>query len=162
MTTGHANDEVASVPIRAVGLGGVALAAPLGSPTYTRGTYGEMWQWIGNGNSLISLVVAARPGAQESAGGVRYRLLAETDRISVPLRRPADGERPRPELVDVPGAVAAFKMPVDGIREGVRLHNGVLVASDGAVTYLVHAAVTDTETGRRLASSLLSSLQFLE
>lgn len=159
--TEHANNDVASVPIRAIDLGGVALAVPFGPRIYTSGTYGEMWQWIGNGKSLISLVVAVRPGAQESIDGVRHRLLAESDRIGAPLRRPSDGERPRPELVDVPGAVAAFKVPVDGIREGVQLHNAVLVASDSAVTYLVHAAVTDTGAGRRLASSVLSSLQLL-
>lgn len=160
VTTGHA-DDAASVSTRAVDLGDVALVAPLGPPTYTRGTYGEMWQWIGNGNSLISLVVAVRPDAWDSVAGVRHRLLAETHRIGAPLRHPADGERPRPEWVDVPGAVAAFKMPVDGIREGVQLHNAVLAASGSAATYLVHVAVTDTETGRRLASSLLSSLQLL-
>lgn len=158
--TGHANEDVASAPMR-VDLGSVALAAPRGPRTYTRGTYGEMWQWIGNGSSLISLVVAVRPGAQESVDGVRHRLLAETDRIGASLQRPADGEPPRPELVVVPGAAAAFKVPVDGSREGVRLHNAVLVASDSSATYLVHASVPDTVTGRRLASSLLSSLQLL-
>lgn len=161
MTTGHANDDVASVPMRLVDLGGVTLAAPLGPPSYTRGTYGEMWQWIGSGDSLISLVVAVRPSAQESVDGIQHRLLAEADRIGAPLRHAADGERPRPELVDVPGAVASFKVAVDGIREGVQLHNAVLVATDSVVTYLVHVAVTDSATGHRLASSVLSSLQLL-
>ena len=161
LTTGHANDDVGSMPIGTVDLGGAALAAPLGSPAYTRGTYGEMWQWIGDGGRLISLVVAVRPSVQESAEGARSRLLAETDRIGVPLRDAADGRWPTPEWVDVPGAVAAFKGAVDGTREGVRLHNAVLAATDSVVTYLVHVAVTDTEAGRRLASSLLSSLRLL-
>ena len=154
-------EYVASVPMESVDLGGVSLTAPLGSITYTKGTYGEMWQWIGKGNSLISLVVAVRPGAQESVDGVRHRLLAESDRVSAPTQSPSDRERLRPESVDVPGAIAAFKVQVDGTREGLQLHNAVLVASDSVATCLVHAAVTDTEDGRRLASSLLSSLQLL-
>lgn len=161
MTTGHANGVDSSATMRSVDLGGIALEAPLGPSTHTVGTYGEMWQWIGDGNRLISLIVAVRPGEQESVGGLRNRLLAETDRVRAHLRHTARGERLRPEVVDVRGAFAAFNVSVDGIREGVKLHNALLVATDRVDTYLVHVAVPDTGTGRRLASSLLSSLRLL-
>ncbi|GGU21677.1 hypothetical protein GCM10007979_20390 [Nocardioides albus] len=118
-----------------------------------------MWQWIGDGNSLVSLIVAVRPGEQESVGGLRNRLLAEVDRVRARLRPTAAGELIRPEMVGVRGAFAAFSMSVGGTREGLELHNDLLIATDRVDMYLVHAAVPGTATGRRLASSLLSSVR---
>lgn len=161
MRAGHLDGVDSAVTTRSVDLGGIALEAPLGPSTHTVGTYGEMWQWIGDGDRLISLIVAIRLGEQESVGGLRNRLLAEADRVRAHLRHTAGGERLRPEVVHVRGAFAAFNLSVDGIREGVKLHNALLVATDRVDTYLVHVAVPDTGPGRRLASSLLSSPRLL-
>lgn len=159
MATGHAAGEVSSLTTRLVDLGRMALEAPAWLPTHTVGTHGEMWQWIGDGNNLVSLIVAVRPGEQESVGGLRNRLFAEVDRVRARLRPTAGGKLIRPEMVDVGGAFAAFSMSVSGTREGMELHNDLLIATDRVDMYLVHAAVPGTESGRRLASSLLSSVR---
>lgn len=161
MTTGHANGVDSSATMRSVDLRGIALEAPLGPSTHTVGTYGEMWQWIGDGAKLISLVVAVRPSERESVDGLRNRLLAEVERVGSSLRLASDREQLRPEAIDVNGAFAAFSMSVDGIHEGIKLHNVMLVATGGASTFLAHVAVPDTGTARQVASSILSSLRLL-
>lgn len=141
-------------------LGSVVIDAPCEMPTYTRGTYGEMWQWIGNGDVLLSLIVATRPDdAAASAEGTRHRLLAEVDRIRGSLDPDPDAGWPRAEAAYVPGASASFLAHVDGLRDGVTVNNTVLVAADSHGTHLLHVAVTNTESGRRLASATASSLR---
>lgn len=161
MTIGSAGSESSSVTMKTFDLGRFALEAPLGPPVRTVGTHGEMWQWIGDGAKLISLVVAVRPSERESVDGLRNRLLAEVERVGSSLRLASDREQLRPEAIDVNGAFAAFSMSVDGIHEGIKLHNVMLVATGGASTFLAHVAVPDTGTARQVASSILSSLRLL-
>lgn len=157
MTQRH--EEVGWMAMDSADLGSVAVDAPSEMPTYTRGTYGEMWQWIGNGHVLLSLIVAARPDDAVSAAGTRHRLLAEVDRIRGPLDLAPDAEWPRTETAYVPGSSASFLAQVDGVRDGIPVSNTVLVAVGSHSTYLLHVAVTDTERGRQLASSIASSLR---
>lgn len=144
-----------------VHVGGIALEAPLGPPTHTVGTFGEMWQWIGDGKRLFSLIVAVREGKHESVDGLRNRLLAETDRVASSLRPLASGGL-RPVEVDVRGVFAAFKTSVDGTRDGIKVHNALLIATDRVNIYFAHVTAPYSETNRRLASSLLSGVRLLE
>ena len=137
------------------------LVAPLGRPNHTRGTYGEMWQWIEDGVSLFSLILAVRYEGDESAAGARHRLLAEVERIGKPLVLDSEHEAVRPEIAIVPGASAAFKAHVDGVREDVAVHNVVVVAAAHERTYFLHVLVPDTPSGHEQASSMASSLRLV-
>jgi hypothetical protein len=154
---------VASIlPTAHVDLGSVRLLAPDQAPRHTRGTYGEMWQWIGDGESLISLIVAARPSGDDSAQGLRHRLLAEAHRIREPLVRLSDAGLARAESAYVPGASVSFVAHVDGLREGIPLHNVVMMATTLETNYLLHVAATDTPAGREIASRMSASLRLTE
>ncbi|MER7608014.1 hypothetical protein [Nocardioides sp. NPDC127503] len=141
-----------------INVGHAALTAPLRPPSHTQGTYGEMWQWIGDGRSLFSLLLVARCDGEESTTGVRHRLLAEVERISKPIV-PCEDETVRTEIAIVAGARAAFVAHVDGIREGVPVRNLVTAAATYERTYFLHVLVPDTQAGHEQASSVASSLR---
>lgn len=143
-------------------VGPVRLLAPDQAPRHTRGTYGEMWQWIGDGESLISLILAARPSGGDTAHGLRHRLLAEVHRISESLLRSSETGLVHAESAYAPGASASFVARVDGVREGVPLHNVVMMATAQWTNYLLHVAATDTPAGRELASRVSASLRLTE
>lgn len=150
------------MPTAHVDLGSVRLLAPEQVPRRTRGTYGEMWQWIGDGESLISLILGKRPGRVDSADGLRHRLLAEADRISESLVRSPKAGQLRAESAYIRGAIASFVACVDGVREGIPLHNVVTMAMAQETSYLLHIAATDTPAGRELASRTSASLRLTE
>lgn len=150
------------MPTMRTDLGQLRMLAPTSRPRYTRGTHGEMWQWLGDGESLISLILAGRSGGEDSAEGTRHRLLAEVDRISQPLVRSPGSDLVLAEGAHVPGASAAYLARVDGLREGVAVHNAVLMAAIQGTSYLLHVVATDTTAGRELASTLSSGLQITE
>lgn len=145
-----------------VDLGPVRLLAPDRPPRYTRGTLGEMWQWIGDGENLISLILAARSDSAESAVGVRHRLLAEVQRIGGSLTRSPDAGLASTERAYIPGSSASFIAHVDGVREGILLHNAVVMAAARETSYLLHLAATATPAGRELASRMSLSLRLAE
>lgn len=142
-------------------IGPAVLVAPLGPPSHTHGTYGEMWQWIGDGVTLFSLVLVARNESDESGAGVRHRLLAEVERVGEPLLLASEDETDRQEIAIVPGASAAFMAHVDGVREGVPVHNRVMVATTHDRTYFLHVCAPDTPSGHEQASSMASSLRLV-
>lgn len=148
--------ELLTAPID---VGPAVLSAPLRPPSHTQGTYGEMWQWIGDGRTLFSLLLTARYEGEESAKGVRHRLIAEVERIRKPILAPSDDESVRTEIAIVSGARAAFVAHVDGIREGVPVRNLVTAAATYERTYFLHVLVPDTQAGHEQASSMASSLR---
>lgn len=142
-----------------VEVGPAVLVAPFDPPSRTRGTYGEMWQWNGDGVGLFSLVLVARYEDDDSAAGVRYRLLAEVERVGKQFRLASGDEDLRPRVAIVPGANAAFMACVDGVREGVPVHNMLLVATTRERTYFLHVLAPDTLGGREQAAMIASSLR---
>jgi hypothetical protein len=58
--------------------------------------------------------------------------------------------------------MASFVAHVDGVREGIPLHNAVTMAAARRKIYLLHVAATGTARGRELASTLSSSLRLAE
>lgn len=73
---------------------------------------------------------------------------------------PADAELDEHLPVHVSGARGlAAAGSVDGIRSGIRLHNRVVVTTDGADMYVVHVAAAGTDEGRRAADELTSGLE---
>ncbi len=146
-------------PAATINVGHAALTAPLGPPSHTQGTYGEMWQWIGDGRSLFSLLLVARRDGEKSTTGVRHRLLAEVERISEPILPTCEDETVRTEIAIVAGARAAFVAHVDGIRQGVPVRHLVTAAATYERTYFLHVLVPDTQAGHEQASSVASSLR---
>lgn len=142
-------------------IGPAALVAPPGPPSHTYGTYGEMWQWIGDGVSLFSLILVTRYEGDDSASGVRHRLRAELERVGKPLQLASEDGADRTEIAIVPGASAAFIGHVDGVREGVPVHNMVVVATTRERTYFLYVLVPDTPSGHKQASSMASSLRLV-
>lgn len=157
--TASAYEAGAVLPTTIIDVGPAALAAPLGKASHTLGTFGEMWLWTGDGVGLFSLVLVARYDGEASGMGARHRLLSEVERIRKPLLGGSEGEAVRAEIAVVPGATAAFVAHVDGIREGVPVHNLVLVATTPDRMHLLHVLTPDTETGRDQALSMASSLR---
>lgn len=144
-----------------VGLRTLSVRAPDESPTYTRGTYGEMWNWIGDGRAMFSLIVAARAGGEGTDVGVHRRLVTEADRIGRGLVKAPGSDPLRCQELAVAGADAAFLADVDGLREGLPVHNAVLLASGDGRLVLLHVAVPDTSSGHQLASAVTSSLRLI-
>ena len=145
-----------------VDLGPVRLLAPDRPLRYTRGTLGEMWQWVGDGENLISLILAARSGPTESAVGVQHRLLAEVQRIGGSLVRSPGAGLASTERAYIPGSSASFVAHVDGVREGILLHNAVVMAAAPETSYRLHVVATGTQAGRELASRMSLSLGLAE
>lgn len=122
--------------------------------------HGHMWQWVPRGGPLVSLTVAVRKQTRlTSAAGVRGHLLWELKRHRDAMDLPSDAVMERDIPVHVAGArgIASAGF-VDGVRSGIRLHNRVVVTTDGADLYVVHAAVGDTDAGRRLAEELTGGI----
>lgn len=150
------------LPTTSVQIAAAALVAPHTVPRHIQGTHGEMWQWTGDGTSLFSLVLAVRSDGEESPAGLRHRLIAEVERIARPLRLAPSHKPFRPGIAVVPGARAAFIAHLDGVRDGVPIHNAVLVATRRDEVYVLHVAVPDTHLGREQASKMASSLRLVD
>lgn len=142
-----------------INIGPAVLSVPPRPPIHTHGTYGEMWQWIGDGRRLFSLLLTARYEGEKSAKGVQHRLIAEVERIREPMLVSSEDEAVRTEVAIVSGARAAFVAHVDGIRDGVPVRNLVMAAATHERTYLFHILVPDTPVGHEYASSVASSFR---
>lgn len=143
-------------PIRLepVTLSRITVSGPESDLRMFDGKHGRMWQWIGDGRELISLAVSVRRDTQLNTDfGVRGHLVWELDRLH--------GSGPAEDReADVPGAAHAAAGTVDALKEGIRTHNEVLVATDRHDMYVVHAMVTDSAQGRALAQRVLASVSF--
>lgn len=141
-------------------VGSLRIDAPFGSSRRTRGSYGEMRQWIGDGHRMFSLVVAFRDEA-ESTMGLRGRLAMEVARVGSTYESDADSGEPRQQVAYVPGSRAAFMSVINGVRDGVGVHNLVLMAAGHTQTHFVHIATPDHDEGRDLAAAVSTSLRLV-
>jgi hypothetical protein len=117
-----------------------------------------MWQWHGDGRDLITRIVAVRRPFMASATAVRHLLIAEMRRISDEFDD--DSTDTEVSVSHVRGSRAAFHATTSGITNGTRLHNDVLMATDGSALYLSRVVSLDTADGRATAEAMNSNIQF--
>lgn len=144
--------------IQTVNIGSVQVSSPRSPCHHVTGSHGEMWQWYGDGRDLITRIVVVRRPCMESATAVRHLLIAEMRRISDEFDDdPTDTEV---SVSHARGAPAAFRATSSGITSGIRLHNDVLMATDGSSLYLSRVVSPDTADGKGLAKAMNSNIQF--
>lgn len=140
----------------------VRIDAPASPCHHIVGTNGEMWQWYGDGHGLITSIVAVRRPCMPSATAVRHLLNAEADRISNEFDYYQNESDANVSVAYVPGSRAAFQTTLSGPRSGIRLHDNILMASDGDSLYLSRVVVPDTSDGRDLATAMNSTVEIVQ
>jgi hypothetical protein len=142
-------------------LGPVSLVALGETPRHVRATHGHLWQWIGDGEELISLTVAVRETKLGSPTGVRHHLDWEARQVLAGMD-PDVSSSSSSVLVDVPGATGAAAADVPGRVRGVDVRNRIIVTTDGQYMHVIRALVPDTDAGRDVAESVTTALQVHE
>lgn len=142
-------------------LGPVSLVAPDDAPRHVRAAHGHLWQWVGDGEELISLSVAVRDSRLGTPTGVRHHLTWEVRQASADLD-PDPAATVTRVLVDVDGAVGAAAADVRGRVRGLDVHDRIIVLSDGAHMHMVRTLVAATPEGRELSEQVTSALQVHE
>lgn len=140
-------------------VGPVQLQAPHIEVRHTRGTHGDMWQWIGDGANLISLIVAVRRTRLGSATGVKHHLQAEMDRLERGLDIEHGSEHHTIDARPVPGASAEAAGVVSGVRDGVKTRDTVVVTTDHTYMHLIHIMTPNTTRGISVAEAISSSVE---
>lgn len=148
-----------------VAVGGVVVAAPVDVPRHVPGRAGDLWEWTGDGEDLLTLVVATRRSSVPDAHGVAGHLTREVRQVE------ADLADPRREAVDRPvfgDAVAEATVVVGtatvgedlgGLDGDVAVRHALAVATDAhAHLHLVHLVTRDEDAGRALEHRILDSL----
>lgn len=148
--------------LRGQDLGPLSLVAPTGAPRHLRGAHGDMWQWVGDGEELISLSVAVRESQLGTPTGVRHHLSWEVRQARAGLDPEPVASSVARVLIDVEGAVGAAAADVLGRVRGFDVHDRIIVMTDGAHMHVVRALVPDTPEGRELTERVTASLQVRE
>jgi hypothetical protein len=143
-------------------LGPVSLAAPGDAPRRVRATHGHLWQWIGDGEELISLSVAVRETRLGTSTGVRHHLSWEVDQVRSGMDPEPGTSSVARVLIDVDGATGAAAADVVGRVRGVEVRNRIIVTTDGQHMHVVRALVPDSEEGRELSEAVTTALQVHE
>lgn len=144
--------------LETIDLGPVTLLAPDEAPRSLRGTYGQMWQWVGDGSEYYTLAVAVRETRLGNAHGTRDHLSWEVRQLQP---EPADGaEAPdvRELMVMVDGATASAAADVTGQVGGHDVRHRIVVTTDGTVQHVMRLVVPDNAAGTDTAERVLSSL----
>lgn len=146
-----------------VAVGGVVVAAPVEVPRHVPGGAGDLWEWTGDGEDLLALLVATRRSAVPDAHGVAGHLTREVRQVE------ADLAEPRREPVEaVFGDAVADAMVVVGAATvgedlgrdaAIPVRHALAVATDGRThLHLVHLVTRDDDAGRELERRILDSL----
>lgn len=135
-----------------VEIGAVSVPAPLSPARTFDGLHGRLWQWVGDGQELISLAVSVREESRlASAWVVEGHLNWKLEELGATA--------PEPKVGTVPGAVASASGRVSALRDGVPTHNGVVVATGGKNLYVVHVMAVDSDAGWALVSRVLDAIR---
>ncbi|WP_110183423.1 hypothetical protein [Nocardioides solisilvae] len=156
--TGHHVGPVAPVVVP-VDLGPVRLAAPAEGMRRFSGRHGRMWQWVGDGQPLLNLSVAARTTQLGDATGVSHHLTWELAQAVGRLDGEADHEVERDLLVPVAGARAHRAGRVTGTVHGLDVRTTVVVTTDGALMHVLQLTVDDSDAGRDTERAVLGSIE---
>lgn len=140
-------------------VGPVQLQAPRVEVRHTRGTHGDMWQWIGDGDGVISLIVAVRRTQLGSSSGAKHHLQAEMDRLERGLDIEHGSEHHTIDARPVPGAAAEAAGVVSGVRHGVKTRDTILVTTDHIYMHLIHIMTPNTTRGIASADEIQSSVE---
>lgn len=146
---------------QAVEIGSVRVHAPAGPYRHVQGTNGEMWQWIGDGRSMVTYILASRRQRQPTAAAVRHLLNSQMARITEEYDSARPAQTGDIHISHVPGSRAAFRSTSNGVRSGIQLHDSVLIASDAEGLYISHMVVPNTDVNRDLARAVTSSLEIV-
>lgn len=142
-------------------LGPVRLDAPAPAPRHVVAEHGHLWQWVGDGEELISLSVAVRTTRLGTPVGVRHHLAWEVEQARITLD-PVDEEPAAAEvLVMVDGATGASAADVDGTVHGLPVHNRLVVTTDGELMHVIRIAVPDHDRGREVSETVTAGLRVL-
>jgi len=139
--------------------GPIRLLAPSTGEQHTTGTHGEMWQWVGDGGDLISLIVAVRRTRLGTSSGVRQHLTWEFDRLQRTFDPDIAASRQGPEFRPIRGATAVAIGTLTGVRSGIRIHNSVVVTTDRTWMHVIHIMTPDTNRGRSFATTVGDSVE---
>lgn len=140
-------------------LGAMRLLVPSGDPKALAGTHGQLWQWVGDGRTLIALTVTIRQDTQMTTPmRIHNHLTWELDQLAEQMTdvhdrvEPPFGPDGAPEGTWAVGSLA-------GTRKRLAAEARVLVTTDGEDLYIVQIVVTETPEGRALAGEVLSSVE---
>lgn len=135
-------------------LGPVTLPAPDQPPRQLDGSHGHLWQWVGDGEPLLSLSVAVRETRLgRTAAGLAHHLTWETEQVRQRLDEGRTSQV-EPLPVEVPGAADARAATVDGTRDGMDVRTGVVVCTHADLMHVIQVAARDGAAGRALAQEV--------
>jgi hypothetical protein len=139
-------------------IGPVSLPSPTVAPRHVVADHGHLWQWIGDGEELVSLSVAVRTTRLGTPTGVKHHLAWEVDEVSSAMDA-VDAASDRDVMVMVDGATGSAAADVDGPMRGADVRNRIIVTTDGHHMHVVRALVRDTRGGRELAEAVTAGLR---
>jgi len=139
-------------------LGPVTLTAPAMAPRQFDTGVGHLWQWVGNGEPLLSLAVSVRGTRLGTTTGVRHRATWVRDRVASRMDdRTASAEDLPFAYVD--GSSGTAGALVFGSRDGLAVRTGVLVSTDGTWMHVVEVTAADTEAGGDLVAAVMDNVR---
>jgi hypothetical protein len=138
-------------------LGPVSLPTPVGVRSrQIDAERGHLWQWEGDGEPLLSLLVAVRTtrlgtptGPSRALGPALTELSGRVDEV-LEVRRPVE--------VSVEGALGSAAAVVTAMLGGREARIALVVSTDGTWMHRTEIAVLDTEAGRATQERVLGAI----
>jgi hypothetical protein len=143
----------------AADIGPLSLLAPEYAPRHVVAGHGHLWQWVGDGEELISLSVAVRETRLGTATGVKHHLAWEVKELRKTMDERVEAPRETDVMVMVEGASGSAAADVDGPMHGYEVHNRVIVTTDGEHLHVTRVVVRDNDAGRELSEMVTSTLR---
>lgn len=149
-----------SVNLATTTCGAVHLDAPTSAPSLRLGEFGHLWEWVGDGEVLVALVVTVRSNTRlTSAMSVRNRLTWELDQIADQMESTGARTEPAGDLAETDSAGHPVSVgQIDGTRRGLAVREHVVVTTDGTDLYSVDLVVVAGAAGDEVASRIISSV----
>jgi hypothetical protein len=146
-----------SIELAPAALGPVSLLAPVGvRARQADAALGHLWQWQGDGEPLLSLLVAVRStrlgtanGPGRALGPALTELTGRVDDV-IEVRRPVE--------VAVDGALGSSAAVVTAVLGGREARIALVVSTDGTWMHRVEIAVLDTDAGRATLERVLGAI----
>jgi hypothetical protein len=145
------------IELSVAALGPVSLPAPVGVATrQADAALGHLWQWRGDGDPLLSLLVAVRStrlgtasGPDRALGPALTELTGRVDQV-IEVRRPVE--------VAVDGALGSSAAVVTAVLGGHEARIALVVSTDGTWMHRFEIAVLDTDAGRATQEQVLGAI----
>lgn len=140
-------------------IGPMSLVAPEFAPRHVVADHGHLWQWVGDGEELISLSVAVRETRLGTATGVKHHLAWEVQELRKTMDQNVQELRGADVMVMVDGATCSAAADVNGKMHDDEVHNRVIVTTDGEHMHVTRIVVRDNDAGRELSERVTSTLR---